>query len=376
MIYTVTLLFIFIVQCLSIENCNKMWGMTNEINGVQVSKIGIYMCIEDPLNIYNQNKPSIDSNNIVLTNDNLNINNYNITIQKLLNSTNTTIYNYSNFSSYISPTPTTTTILSPTTTTTLYPTSTTTTLSPTTTTTTLSPTTISNKVENSSLLPNNSIHYDYLVNNNNIKKDNAKNEDDESLILIMIFTSTISICCCITCICVLNKKKCFTSISNLCVTLKKQKSKVSDIDVPKLQTPPKKIQVTPRLPLPKLDIINQETHIDIPRSLTPVNNQRLQFSTDLANITTPKTNEWYKNTFKEEINNYNNIMDNPPAPKKKSPKPYKQPINNQKRNYKKSNFNPKIKPNIKNKPGRKVPSKHEFRAYSNSWDRGSNKAKT
>ena len=28
---------------LSLENCNKMWGMSNEINGIQVSKIGIYM---------------------------------------------------------------------------------------------------------------------------------------------------------------------------------------------------------------------------------------------------------------------------------------------------------------------------------------------
>ena len=127
-------------------------------------------------------------------------------------------------------------------------------------------------------------------------------------------------------------------------------------------------KVTPRLPLPRLDTINHETHIDIPRSLTPVNNQRLQFSTDIANITTPKTNEWYKNTFKEEINNYNNIADNPSAPKRNSPKPYKQPINKQTRNHKNTNFNPKIKPNIKNKPGRKVPPKHEFRAYSNSWD--------
>ena len=151
----------------------------------------------------------------------------------------------------------------------------------------------------------------------------------------------------------------------------KKKPKIIDDDVPKLQTPPKKIKVTPRLPLPKLDTINQETHIDIPRSLTPVNNQRLHFTTDLANITTPKTNEWYKNTFQEEINNYNNIMDNPPAPKKNSPKPYKQPIIKQKRIP-----NPNFKTNINNKPGRKVASKkHEFRGYSNSWGDQSNKGK-
>ena len=43
-----------------------MWGMTNEINGVQVSKIGIYMCIDDPLNIYKTNQ-AIDSKDILLS---------------------------------------------------------------------------------------------------------------------------------------------------------------------------------------------------------------------------------------------------------------------------------------------------------------------
>ena len=197
------------------------------------------------------------------------------------------------------------------------------------------------------------------------KKDNTNNKDDESLIFAIVLSSSISALCCITCFCLLKKEKCLMCISNLCITLKKRKSKVIDNDVPTLQSPPKKIKVTPRLPLPKLDTINQETHIDIPRSLTPVNNQRLQFSTDLANITTPKTNEWYQNTFQEEIKNYNNMMDNPPpAPKRNSPKPYKQPIKKQKRTP-----NPNFKPNINKKPSRKVPSKHEFRAYSNSWDR-------
>ena len=34
------------------ENCNKLWGMTNDLNGITVSKINIYMCIDDPYNLY------------------------------------------------------------------------------------------------------------------------------------------------------------------------------------------------------------------------------------------------------------------------------------------------------------------------------------
>ena len=152
----------------------------------------------------------------------------------------------------------------------------------------------------------------------------------------------------------------------------KKKPKVVDNDVPKLQIPIKKGKITPKLPIPKLDTVNQETHIDIPRSLTPVNNQRLKFSTDVSNITTPKTNEWYQKTFREEINNYNDLIDHPPPPPNTiSPKPYKQPIKKQKRVP-----NPNFKPNFNNKPGRKVPSKkHEFRGYSNSWGDRSNKGK-
>ena len=47
-------------------NCNKLWGMNNEINGVTVSIIGIYMCIDDPLNIYSTTKTT-PQNNIILS---------------------------------------------------------------------------------------------------------------------------------------------------------------------------------------------------------------------------------------------------------------------------------------------------------------------
>ena len=42
----------FLCSSKNINECNKLWGMNNEINGVTVSNIGIYMCVDDPLNIY------------------------------------------------------------------------------------------------------------------------------------------------------------------------------------------------------------------------------------------------------------------------------------------------------------------------------------
>ena len=53
-IFPLFLLFCSFFLCTStnINECKKLWGMNNEINGVTVSNIGIYMCIDDPLNIY------------------------------------------------------------------------------------------------------------------------------------------------------------------------------------------------------------------------------------------------------------------------------------------------------------------------------------
>lgn len=50
-------------NCENTENCNKLWGMTNDLNGITVSKISIYMCIDDPYNLY-QNTP-VTNNNVI-----------------------------------------------------------------------------------------------------------------------------------------------------------------------------------------------------------------------------------------------------------------------------------------------------------------------
>ena len=367
---------------LSLENCNKMWGMSNEINGIQVSKIGIYMCVDDPLNIY---KSSINTgtSNMVLNNENINI------IQTLLNNTNISNTNYTNFTTTLLPTtttllPTTTTLL-PTTTTSLP---TTTSTSPPTTTSTSPPTTTSTSPPSTSTslptttsslttLPDKNktsqISYTNVNSNINEKPEKIYQEiDNTHLIIVSIVTSLTSLCCC-CCLCYMNKNKIITKCSNLVITLKNTKNK-NESNVPKLQSPPKKQKrkIKPSItkpsntnmpPIPILDDEESQTRIDIPRALTPVNNQRLKLSSDILNVTTPKTNEWYKHTFQNEINLVRDAIDNPSAPSTDSPKPYKQPVNN-KVHTRVKNI---IHPNNNNKPKRKIPLKQEFRGYSNSW---------
>lgn len=37
---------------ININNCNKMWGVTQDANGRMLYKVSMYMCVEDPYNIY------------------------------------------------------------------------------------------------------------------------------------------------------------------------------------------------------------------------------------------------------------------------------------------------------------------------------------
>ena len=203
---------------------------------------------------------------------------------------------------------------------------------------------------------------------------NDKNNDDTLIIILVISFSITSMCCC--CMSYYFRKRIIRCCSNLCKTLEKPKIH-DDNDVPTLQKPPKKKnnqskkQITPKAPIPKLETIVKETTIDIPRPLTPVNNQRLKFSNDILNVTTPKTNEWYKNTFENEINLVQDAIHNPRAPRTNSPKPFPAPKDNHIKSNKRIHTKIKntIPLNMNKKPARKLPSKkHEFRNYSNSWD--------
>ena len=191
-IFPLFLLFYSFFLCTStnINECKKLWGMNNEINGVTVSNIGIYMCIDDPLNIYSTiNKPS---NQLILSDEQLNIQNFNESVQRKINNT-INITNITQdtidmvFPTTTTPSPTTTT-LSPTTTT---PSPTTTTPSPTTTTKsssttiTLTPTTTNLRIN---------------MSKSALNKNKESKIDDTKIDIPLIITITcVSILACILC---------------------------------------------------------------------------------------------------------------------------------------------------------------------------------
>jgi len=46
------LLYMGVSKSMEISQCNKMWGVTQDANGEMLYKVAMYMCIEDPYNIY------------------------------------------------------------------------------------------------------------------------------------------------------------------------------------------------------------------------------------------------------------------------------------------------------------------------------------
>ena len=47
------------------SNCNKLWGVTQDANGKMLYKVGMYMCIEDPYNIYRSSGVSLPSTSLI-----------------------------------------------------------------------------------------------------------------------------------------------------------------------------------------------------------------------------------------------------------------------------------------------------------------------
>ena len=91
---------------ININNCNKMWGVTQDANGRMLYKVSMYMCVEDPYNIY-KNTYLKSSNNNVLPSSLLAI--------KPLETNNTTNYtiNQSQIDEYVGDISSKTTTISP-----------------------------------------------------------------------------------------------------------------------------------------------------------------------------------------------------------------------------------------------------------------------
>ena len=317
--------------------------MNNEINGVTVSKIGVYMCVDDPLNIYkNAFTPQNPVNSeLILNQNNFDINNFNSSIQEILNNSNITniVSNFSivnttnimnktnesyvpkfNRNSTTTNMPTTTKII---TTTTTIPTTTTTTTIPATTipTTTIPITTQATITTKSSehinkTPTNQSFHYDAL--NSNIRKQSIEpfNKRDDTVTILIITFSIITCCCCAT-ICYLKREKIKLKSNNVVknevpqLKLPPNRKRQSKTVVPaktkktlqSLKAPPIPSLPPPGLPVPTLNNESFTINVNPNKPLTPVNNRRLKFSSqEVASVTTPKTHEWYKQTFADEIN--------------------------------------------------------------------------
>ena len=325
-------------------NCNKLWGMNNEINGVTVSKIGVYMCVDDPLNIYKNAFTTQNPVNseLILNENNFDINNFNSSIQDILNNSNVSniisnfsiVNNTNNITNNITYVPEinpnftttnlpTTTTLRPTTTSTTTSTTTTTTNIKTTTTipTTIVPTTTQATITTQSLNKsrfNHSVHYDALVSN--IRKEDSVpfNKRDDTVTVLVITFSIITCCCCAT-LCYLKREKIKLKTTNviendipqLKLPNKNQRKRFSKTVVPaktkktlqSLKAPPVPVPPPPGLPVPTINNESFTINVNPNKPLTPVNNRRLQFSEkEVASVTTPKTHEWYKQTFADEIN--------------------------------------------------------------------------
>ena len=201
LLYNITITFVYSNDY---SNCNKLWGVTQDANGKMLYKVGMYMCVEDPYNIYKNSyssmpTPLLNANSlpIALNKTNISIggnittispyitkNNFNHSIN-YTNLTNISdILNNSYHSTTTLPPNTTTTTMSPTTTTTpLPPTTTTTTLPP--TTTTLSPTTFKNYTSNQSN------QYTNLRSTNGGTTENTTDSPDIVLIIVIIVIAVI-----------------------------------------------------------------------------------------------------------------------------------------------------------------------------------------
>ena len=312
-IFPLFLLFCSFFLCTStnINECKKLWGMNNEINGVTVSNIGIYMCIDDPLNIYSTiNKPS---NQLILSDEQLNIQNFNESVQRKINNTiNITNITQDTIDIIF---PTTTTTPSPTTTT---PSPTTTTPSPTTTTpspttTTPSPTTTT-KSSTTITLPPTTTNLRINMSKSALNKNNESEIDDTKIDMPLIITITcVSILVCILC-CIRCNPLVYEFIKRRCT------KKISIAEKKELPQHTVKLNIKEKAqkkvtPLKNYTRRGQPpSKIPPPQVITPKRKVSLGFNT-MGN-----EQDWYKKTFQDELSQFKDMEPPPSAPKPPTPK--------------------------------------------------------
>ena len=94
--------FIFLLlfnsgKSIDINNCNRLWGMSNTVGDIDIYKIDIYMCINDPYDIYkHSHQNTFIQDNLVEHKNISNKNNTNTQYNKTINNF-TKFFNFTNF---------------------------------------------------------------------------------------------------------------------------------------------------------------------------------------------------------------------------------------------------------------------------------------
>jgi len=376
---------LYFVHSMDYTNCNKLWGVTQDANGKMLYKVGMYMCVEDPYNIYKNAYSSQIDPPLLLENpqpNNITVNNSNNTIQNVTNispkigneTKNVSIINETFFKIYnktlnTSTVAQTTPTLSTTTrqiTTPIIPTTTTVspTMSSTTTqqiittaqqtrttprTTTKSQITYTEVLNKSTNKTNKSYGFTNLRSSaDNEKQKETSKKDEVDVILIVVI-------CCIVVILNIIGVVVYIKCKKDTINKKKDQTKVQDemntqdnpTDKNIMKQEPKQIKVKPNNNIP----LNKQHKPPINLSVDTNKGKELKLN---HNALTPNTKQilneseasiknWYKKTFQNELKECGDDVPMPPVSKV-----YPLSQNKKQPNHKTSSSNaPVLKKNVK-----------------------------
>ena len=385
------------VHSMDYTNCNKLWGVTQDANGQMLYKVGMYMCVEDPYNIYKNAYSSQIVPPLLLQNPepiNVTVNNSNITIQNItnispkienetknvsiINETFLKVYNKTLNTSTSSQTTTTSSITTQQITTPIIPT--TTTILPTTTqqTTTIPPTTTNSQITYTESLnksineTNNSQEFTNLRSSTNNQKETSKKDEVDVILIVVIIVSVVIL----NIVCVVVYIKCKKGKIN------KNQSKIQE--QPKIQEQTKKQEQPKKQDTSK---IHEPTKIQVKPNRIPLNKKQKQNTVKLSvdtnkgkelklnhNALTPNTKQilnesetsiknWYKKTFKNELKDCNDVP-MPPVSKV-------YPLTNTKQDKPKQSLKKNVKKLI-NVHEMKIKQAQSHRKVPNHYDRQHN----
>ena len=344
------------VYSMDYTNCNKLWGITQDANGKMLYKVGMYMCVEDPYNIYKSSgmplpmspnnlllaPPTSDlnmSNNITnnnITNNNItnnNITNNNTNISGVKNSTispksEKKSINDTSFLDEISDNTINKNISNKTTnffmsTTTLSPHTETITAIPETTTKNINVNKNISNISSKTNKTNATLGYTNLRSSNSIQSISTKQENID-IVLIVVIVSVVVVVIISTCGFIYWKHN--KSIKIVNQKTKEQETKEQSYppkpEKPEIKQRQKQIhnqpKINPRQIPPNIKVFPGKNNINLNvdtnkgRELK-LNHEVLTPNTrQILNESEASIKKWYKKTFHDELNQCSNDVPMPP----------------------------------------------------------------